>query len=114
MSARSTALQDARPWSRITRTPPAISSRSLPPHLHGLDLEVYLRDFFRVLPHWPSDRYLELAPSTGPAPAPRSIPPSSLASSARSPSRRPSTPRRPSSSRRRADRLHVVLVMSPL
>jgi hypothetical protein len=30
--------------------------------LHRLDPEVYLRDLFRVLPHWPSDRYLELAP----------------------------------------------------
>ncbi len=30
--------------------------------LHGLDSEVYLRDLFRVLPHWPTDRYLELAP----------------------------------------------------
>jgi transposase len=30
--------------------------------LHGLDPEVYLRDVFRVFPHWPRDRYLELAP----------------------------------------------------
>jgi transposase len=30
--------------------------------LHGLDPETYLRDFFRVLPHWPRDRYLELSP----------------------------------------------------
>jgi transposase len=30
--------------------------------LHGLDPESYLRDLFRVLPHWPADRYLELAP----------------------------------------------------
>jgi hypothetical protein len=30
--------------------------------LHRLDPEVYLRDVFRVLPHWPPDRYLELAP----------------------------------------------------
>lgn len=30
--------------------------------LHDLDPEQYLRDIFRVLPHWPSDRYLELAP----------------------------------------------------
>jgi transposase len=30
--------------------------------LHRLDPETYLRDFFRVLPHWPKDRYLELAP----------------------------------------------------
>jgi len=30
--------------------------------LHGLDPEVYMRDVFRVLPHWPSGRFLELAP----------------------------------------------------
>jgi len=30
--------------------------------LHDLDPEEYLRDIFRVLPHWPSERYLELAP----------------------------------------------------
>jgi transposase len=30
--------------------------------LHRLDPEAYLRDLFRVLPHWPRERYLELAP----------------------------------------------------
>ena len=30
--------------------------------LHRLDPEVYLPDLFRVLAHWPRDRYLELAP----------------------------------------------------
>ena len=30
--------------------------------LHGLDPEAYLRDLFRVLPQWPRDRYIELAP----------------------------------------------------
>lgn len=30
--------------------------------LHGLEPEAYLREVLRVLPHWPSDRYLELAP----------------------------------------------------
>jgi len=30
--------------------------------LHQLDPEGYLRDLFRVLAHWPKDRYLELAP----------------------------------------------------
>ena len=30
--------------------------------LHALDPEAYLRDVFRVLPHWPRSRYLELAP----------------------------------------------------
>jgi hypothetical protein len=30
--------------------------------LHRLDPEAYLRDLFRVLAHWPKDRYLELAP----------------------------------------------------
>ena len=31
--------------------------------LHRLDPEAYVRDFFRVLAHWPRDRYLELAPN---------------------------------------------------
>lgn len=35
--------------------------------LHGLDPEEYLRDVFRVLPHWPKDRYLELAAKYWPA-----------------------------------------------
>jgi hypothetical protein len=30
--------------------------------LHGLDPESYLRDLFRVLGHWPRNRYLELCP----------------------------------------------------
>jgi len=30
--------------------------------LHGLNPETYLREVFRVLVHWPKDRYLELAP----------------------------------------------------
>jgi len=30
--------------------------------LHGLDAESYLTDIIRVLPYWPSSRYLELAP----------------------------------------------------
>jgi hypothetical protein len=30
--------------------------------LHGLDPEAYLRDVIRVLPHWPKDRNIELAP----------------------------------------------------
>jgi transposase len=30
--------------------------------LHALDPESYLRDIFRVLAHWPKERYLELAP----------------------------------------------------
>jgi transposase len=30
--------------------------------LHKLDPELYLRDIFRVLPHWQRQRYLELAP----------------------------------------------------
>ena len=29
--------------------------------MHDLDPELYLRDLIRVLPHWPRDRYLELA-----------------------------------------------------
>jgi hypothetical protein len=30
--------------------------------LHDLDPETYLRDLYRVLAPWPTDRYLELAP----------------------------------------------------
>src|SRR5262249_738844 len=30
--------------------------------LHKLDPEAYLRDMFRVIPHWPRERFLELAP----------------------------------------------------
>jgi hypothetical protein len=30
--------------------------------LHRLDPEAYLRDVFRVIPHWPRGRFLELAP----------------------------------------------------
>lgn len=32
--------------------------------LHGLDPEAYLTDLFRVLVHWPRERYLELAPKS--------------------------------------------------
>jgi transposase len=35
--------------------------------LHGLNPEAYLRDVFRVFPHWPRDRYLELCPRDWPA-----------------------------------------------
>lgn len=30
--------------------------------LHKLDPEIYVRDLCRVIPHWPRDRYIELAP----------------------------------------------------
>ena len=30
--------------------------------LHELDPENYLADIFRIMPYWPRDRYLELAP----------------------------------------------------
>ncbi len=30
--------------------------------LHDIDAETYLTDIIRVLPYWPRDRYLELAP----------------------------------------------------
>ena len=30
--------------------------------LHGLDAETYLAEIIRVVPYWPHDRYLELAP----------------------------------------------------
>lgn len=35
--------------------------------LHKLDPEVYLCELFRVLPQWPRDRYIELAPKYWPA-----------------------------------------------
>jgi hypothetical protein len=35
--------------------------------LHDLDPEEYLRDIFRVLPHWPRERFLDLAPKYWPA-----------------------------------------------
>ena len=34
--------------------------------LHRLDPEAYLAEILRVLPSWPSDRYLELAPKYWP------------------------------------------------
>jgi len=34
--------------------------------LHRLDPEVYLRDVIRLLPYWPTDRFLELAPKYWP------------------------------------------------
>jgi hypothetical protein len=39
-----------------------IFSRIASCKLHGRDPELYLRDLIRVLAHWPSDRYLTLAP----------------------------------------------------
>ena len=74
--------------------------------LHGLDPEAYLRDIFRVFPHWTRDHYLELSPATGAPPAPASSPPSSRPSWAHSTSRR--RPRR--SSRLRAE---LVVFVAP-
>jgi hypothetical protein len=42
--------------------------------LHKLDPEAYLCDLFRVLPQWPRDRYLELAPKYWPATRARMVP----------------------------------------
>ena len=39
-----------------------IFSLSASCQLHGLDVESYFADVIRVLPYWPRDRYLELAP----------------------------------------------------
>jgi transposase len=84
--------------------------------LHKLDPEVYLRDVLRVLPHWPRDRYLELAPRYWRITRARLDCTSSWRSSAHlpSPSRRcrlPSRPRSPPSSsrprRRRVSGYHV-------
>jgi transposase len=35
--------------------------------LHRIDAEQYLDELLRVLPYWPSTRYLELAPKFWPA-----------------------------------------------
>jgi transposase len=42
--------------------------------LHQLDPEAYLRDILRVLPYWPKERYLELAPKYWAATRDRLIP----------------------------------------
>jgi transposase len=42
--------------------------------LHGLNPEAYLRDLIRVLPHWPRERFLELAPKSWAATRARLIP----------------------------------------
>lgn len=42
--------------------------------LHGLDPEQYLRYLFRLLPQWPRDRYLELAPKYWAATRARLVP----------------------------------------
>jgi hypothetical protein len=34
-----------------------------PPKLHGLDPEHYLAEVIHVMPYWPRDRFLELAPA---------------------------------------------------
>src|SRR5262249_50205672 len=39
--------------------------------MHGIDVEDYLRDLFRVLPGWPQQRLLELAPHLWKATRPR-------------------------------------------
>lgn len=47
--------------------------------LHGIDPQSYFEDVLRLLPQWPSDRYLELAPNFWRATRAR-IPPDQLAS----------------------------------
>ena len=71
--------------------------------LHRLDPEAYLRDLIRVLPHWPRERFLELAPRDWLFTALASTPQSSSARWGRSVFRRP----RPSS-RLRAERFVVT------
>lgn len=83
--------------------------------LHGLDPFQYLEEILRVLPYWPRDRYLELAPKYWPprvaASDPRSSRPRSPSSTCRrerltrSPRRLPPAPTRtrspPGAQRRR-------------
>ncbi len=59
--------------------------------LHGLDPEAYLRDLFRVLAHWPRDRYLELAAKYWASTRAR-LDPAELASRARPPHRAAAPP----------------------
>lgn len=53
------ALRRERRSRRQRRQPDVLIASA---RLHKLDPEDYLRDIFRVLPHWPKGRYLELAP----------------------------------------------------
>jgi hypothetical protein len=46
----------------ITGSRPGTCSLIASARLHKLDPEAYLRDVFRLIPHWPRDRFLELAP----------------------------------------------------
>ena len=51
------------PWNRCSRWGGARNfSLVSSARFFRLDPETYLRDLYRVLPHWPRDRYLELAP----------------------------------------------------
>lgn len=52
---------DTAPWTGTITT--LVGSCAL----HGLDPETYLRELFRVLPHWPKSRLLELCPRDWPA-----------------------------------------------
>ena len=45
----------------------AISSIIASCRLHSLDPQQYLDEILRILPYWPRDRYLELAPNNWPA-----------------------------------------------
>ena len=71
--------------------------------LHGLDPEDYLRDVIRVMPYWPRERYLELAPSTGPPLGLGSTIASSIGPSGTSPSRHRRPPRKSSNRRPEGD-----------
>jgi hypothetical protein len=57
--------------------------------LHGIDPERYLAEVIRVMPYWPPERYLEIAPAYWGRPAVASTPPNSLPSWATSPCPRP-------------------------
>ena len=45
---------------RHCRRQPLLAHR--PCRLHGIDPETYFAELLHVLPYWPRDRYLELAP----------------------------------------------------
>jgi hypothetical protein len=67
LSERSRAPPAPSSPAPASRTPPPAcnpreTSLIAPARLHQLDPEAYLRDRFRVLPHWPSGRFLERCP----------------------------------------------------
>jgi transposase len=53
--------------------PHATSAGRYTCRLHSFDPELYLDEVLRVLPYWPQERYLELAPKSWRPPAPSAV-----------------------------------------